>query len=460
MKAPKVLWILMAVLMGLSLTACGENNTTSGNVTGTDVTEKYSGAHILMLNGSSAELDGNALEEYDYTRLISPADAEETFTGTEPSSDAPAYIAHDIIYYPEVEESAFSKEVYDDETEWVTHYTAEGSEDYLFGTLPVLGNELPTEMMHSAQEAYANPVLHITAAGTYILEGTWNGQIWVDLGNDASTDPGAAVTLILNGADITCTAAPALVFYQVYECDNGWKSRETYTGETDLTDAGAKIILADGTENNISGANVYRLLKPTYKTESSTVQKKRWKMDGALYSYMSILIGGETNQTGILNITSTTFEGLDSELHLTMGGGYINIISQDDGINVNEDGVSVFTMNGGRLTIFAGQGAEGDVVDSNGFITVNGGIIAGCTPSVSDNILDSDCGTTVSGNATVINGSDSRDAAGFGDGFGHGGAPMGEMPEGFPGGMPGGDASGRERPVPPQGGQPFAPAQP
>ena len=46
---------------------------------------------------------------------------------------------------------------------------------------------------------------------------------------------------------------------------------------------------------------------------------------------------------------------------------------EDDGINVNEDNVSVFTMNGGTLHIFAGLGAEGDGIDSNGYIVVNGG---------------------------------------------------------------------------------------
>ena len=45
-----------------------------------------------------------------------------------------------------------------------------------------------------------------------------NGQIAVDLGEDAEEDPAAVVTLILNGVDITCTVAPAVIFYSVYEC--------------------------------------------------------------------------------------------------------------------------------------------------------------------------------------------------------------------------------------------------
>ena len=52
--------------------------------------------------------------------------------------------------------------------------------------------------------------------------------------------------------------------------------------------------------------------------------------------------------------------------------------------------------------IFAGQGAEGDVVDSNGYININGGFIAGTSPSVSDDMLDSEDGTYVSDEATVV----------------------------------------------------------
>ena len=58
-------------------------------------------------------------------------------------------------------------------------------------------------------------------------------------------------------------------------------------------------------------------------------------------------------------------------------------------------------MNDGTLHVFAGLGVEGDGIDSNGYIVVNGGTIAGGTPSGSDELLDSDCGNTVNG-ANVI----------------------------------------------------------
>ena len=120
------------------------------------------------------------------------------------------------------------------------------------------------------------------------------------------------MTLILNGAKIDCTVAPGVVFYSVYECDNAWETRKS--------------------DDAVAG--------------TGAAQKKARKTDGAFYSYVSMNVTGGAEGSGVLNITST-FEGLDTELHLTVNGGNINIFSQDDGINVNEDGVSVLTVNGG-----------------------------------------------------------------------------------------------------------------
>ena len=85
-------------------------------------------------------------------------------------------------------------------------------------------------------------------------------------------------------------------------------------------------------------------------------------------------INGESKGTGVLNIVAEN-EGLDSEPHLTINGGTINIQAQNDGINTNEDGVSVTTINGGTLQINAGLGEEGDGIDSNGHLVIKDGNI-------------------------------------------------------------------------------------
>ena len=421
----KSLAVLLAIVLAIGLLAsCTQSSAQPEETTEADVSElqsEYPDAHVLVLNeDGTATLDGEALEEFDYTWHADPSEAHddvknspaEYYTGTEPDTDAAAYIAHDIIYYPELDTDAFVKQTYDDETEWCCYYTAEGYEDYIFSTLPVQqGNSgVPTSMMHSEEDAYANPVIHIRQAGTYIVSGTWNGQILVDLGDedDTLTDPEAKVTLILAGADVTCTVAPALIFDDVYECDNAWEDRDEYGPVVDTANAGANIIVADGTENNFNGATVFRILKTKFKDESVSyagqAQKKSHKMDGAVYSFVSMNIDGEEEGTGVLNVTSS-HEGLDSELHLTINGGQVNIFAQDDGINVNEDGVSVFSINGGSVHILGGLGSEGDGVDSNGYLVINGGEVVASANPASDSGLDSDKGSYIYGGTVLALGS-------------------------------------------------------
>lgn len=247
---------------------------------------------------------------------------------------------------------------------------------------------------HTQEEAEAHTVVNITQPGTYRLSGTLSqGQIRVDLGKDASEDPNAVVTLILSNADITCTVAPAILFLSVYECDNQW-STETAAATVDTSAAGSNLILEDGTVNNVSGSYVAKIYK------DNDEQKKLYKQDGAIYSYMSMNVDGG----GTLNLAAAN-EGLDTELHLTINGGNISILADNDGINTNEDGVSVTTINGGILHIVAGLGAEGDGIDSNGYLVINGGTIISSANPKSDAGLDSDLGSYVNGGTVVALGS-------------------------------------------------------
>ena len=243
---------------------------------------------------------------------------------------------------------------------------------------------------HSAEEAASHTVVTITQPGTYRLSGTLSaGQIAIDLGKDAQEDPEAVVTIILDNANVTCTVAPALIFYNVYECCEA--DEETASAVVDTTAAGANVIIAAGSVNNFNGSHVARIYK-----EGTT--KKLHKYDAAFYSKLTMNIDGDNgDNSGILNIVSDN-EGLDSELHLTINGGTINIESKDDGINTNEDYISVTTINGGNLTVNAGLGAEGDGIDSNGYLTINGGTIwTMANPMTPDGGIDADCAITING---------------------------------------------------------------
>ena len=404
----KILALLLAVTMVIGLTACSVSVKTNSD------------AIQIVLSKDSATIDGQKVEEFDYTWHADPSEAHddvkdcpaEYYTGDEPSTDAAVYIAHDIIYYPELETDGFKLVNYDGEQEYAYYYTCDEYKDFIFATLPAGSGAVPEEMMHSEEEAYDNLVLHITEAGTYEFSGEWHGQILIDLGDKDETfaDEKAKVTIILNGVDVTCDVAPAFMGYSAYECDNTWEDQDSWSSDVDTKDAGINVVVADGSENNFTGANVFRMLKAKLKDEDAKVdvptQKKAHKTDGAFYSYVSMNIDGQKEDTGVLGITSTTYEGLDTELHLTINGGVINIKSQDDGINVNEDHVSVFTMNDGILTIYAGLGTEGDGVDSNGYIVVNGGTLNAIASPYSDNGMDASDGKEINGGTVVVMGSD------------------------------------------------------
>lgn len=318
------------------------------------VSDDYSDATQIILSDDGITVDGEA------------ASTEDT---------AAVYAANDIVYYEEGKDFTYG----------------EGTEDDA----------------HSKEEADEHTVVHITEPGRYVVSGSLSaGQIAVDLGEDAEDDPEAVVTLILNNADISCSVAPAVIFYNVYEC--GSTDEENATKDVDTTAAGANVIIADGTVNNVTGSYVARIYKSVELSEDGTEvvdSKKLHKYDGAFYSKMSMNVNGGTQGTGVLNISAEN-EGLDSELHLTVNGGYINITSGNDGINTNEDGISVTTINGGNLNIVvSGETGEGDGIDSNGWLVINGGTVTASACAISaDAGIDSDMGIHINGGTVIATG--------------------------------------------------------
>lgn len=465
MKKRKLAWLLVLPFL-IGSTACSSKQETT-----VDRSEnEYPDCHVIDLSSVSATCDGNAISEYDYTWHCDPStnhdevgDAPaEYYTGSLPDELPDVYVDHELYYYPELDAAGFELVNYDGENEYAYYYQDGIHDDYIFATLPSLGNSIPTDMMHSEAAANENKVLHITVAGTYILQGNWKGQINIDLGDtdEVFGDASKSVTLVLSGCNIECTVAPGVIFRDVYECDHSWEARENADTNPDLSDAGAVVIIADGTSNTITGYNVFRMLKTKYKDEESEdeikTQKKLRKTDGALYSYMSMVIKGEDENTGVLTVNSG-YEGVDSELHMEVAGGKLMINSQDDGMNVNEDNVSVMKFTGGEVEIYAALGAEGDGVDSNGYVRIEGGLIRVNGIRVPDSSIDSEDGIYYIDGSIVINGTVEKHENGDvfretgnsnnapGD-FRPGENQPGEIPSGeFPGDPPEGE---RPNPIP------------
>lgn len=311
---------------------------------------------LLFVGCSNSDVTSN-----DDFITIALSDNEILVDGKEISKNASkdVYLANDIVYYEEGKDSSYG----------------EGSKSD----------------SHSEEEAKLHSVVHITKAGTYRLKGSLSkGQIAVDLGKYAKKDPNAVVTLLLDNVDITCEVAPAIIFYNVYE------SKST-------TCAGANVELVNDSINNVNGSYVAKIFK-------EGTDKKLHKYDAAFYSKQSMIINGDD---GCLNIVAEN-EGLGSEMHLTINGGCIEIIAQNDGINVNEDDESIFTMNDGILSIDSGYGVEGDGIDSNGSLIINGGtVIAMCSDDTPDGGIDADLGITINGGTVIAfgrNGSINKDS--------------------------------------------------
>ena len=353
----RILRIVLAAMCVVSLlVGCGNQQNAVGSeaVNATKEKKVFEGATVIELSDDTITVDGAVISE---------------------DKESAVYAAKDIVFYL-------------------------AGQDFTYG-------EGTGADEHTQEEADAHTVVHITEPGTYAVSGKLSaGQIAIDLGEDAEEDPEAVVTLILNGVDITCEVAPAVIFYNVYEaCDS---DAENAVKDVDTSAAGANVLIADGTVNNVTGSYVARIYKSVELNEAGTEvvdSKKLHKYDAAFYSKMTMNVNGDEKGTGVLNIYAEN-EGLDSELHLTLNGGNVNITSGNDGINTNEDEVSVTTVNGGTLTIrVSGETGEGDGIDSNGWLVINGGtVIAEACSFSMDAGIDSDMGIHINGGTVLVTG--------------------------------------------------------
>ncbi len=172
----------------------------------------------------------------------------------------------------------------------------------------------------------------ITAARTYSISGTLNdGQIIVD------TDDDEEVTLILNGADITCSDSAPI--YIVNASD-------------------AVIVLADDTENYVTDGDTY------------TFEAGMDEPDAAIFSNDDLVIEGN----GSLTVDANYKNGISTSDDLDINGGTITVTAVNHGIRGKD---SVVILDGSITVTAGGDGiqSDNDQDATKGYVTIEGGTL-------------------------------------------------------------------------------------
>lgn len=234
-------------------------------------------------------------------------------------------------------------------------------------------------------------VVNIKNSGTYEFTGTLtDGQIAIDANKLAGN-----VTIILNNVNITCKNAPAIF---------------VYNSKLDSASNTVTIKVADGSTNIIAGGKIKQSVEG-WEDQSNLlyyVDKghdddgnyyERYKYDGAISSDVSLKFEGN----GTLTVNALAKEGIESKKHITINSGNYIINALDDGINACTDEESVITINDGTILVnVLPEAEEGDGIDSNGSIYINGGkVFAFASEKSQDSGLDSDTGIYVNGGYVV-----------------------------------------------------------
>jgi len=354
MKYSRYVSVCLALLMAASLLAsCGRRGQDGADTQNTE-------------NGSvTVEVGGTVIapSEGDASVTAKPETAPETIPATEPS---------------------------------VGDYTPAGE------TVITLG-EAATVVGEGATAEGA--VVTVTRAGTYLISGAAaDGQIVVDTTDESK------VTLLFNGASLTCSTGPALLV------------KSAPKKVVISTVAGSVSILSDGTGYVVpDGEQVEGEIYPNaciYSCEDLELIG-----DGELCITGNADKGINTKDDlkikgGTLTVTSVGV-GIRANDSLEMSGGTVTVNAGADGVktaNTETEGKGYLTVEGGSLYITA----KGDGLSAATDLTVKGGSLVLTTTDTDGVVLEESSGNPTSGSM----------GGGFG-GMGGGGRPGG------PGGMMG-----------------------
>ena len=292
--------------------------------------------------------------------------------------------------------------------------------------------------------------LTIQGAGTYLVSGSCSdGSIKIKKGT-------TGVTLILSGLDLTSQTTAPIACNKSTEvtlvaaagtvntlADTAANNDETNPENADAENAvlkckdGSQVLLcgtgeltirANGKNGIKSGATTeeegeasltIRDLTLTIEApvndginaeQSLSIESGRLSIaaaDDGIHSDLSLKIGAADSEGPTIDITEC-YEGLEAA-DLLIESGRITVRSTDDCLNAANSDLSDYAFSlvirGGSLDLFT---TEGDGIDSNGDLTISGGVVVVWSKNRADNQpLDADGTITLSGGVVLAGGTSS-----------------------------------------------------
>lgn len=198
---------------------------------------------------------------------------------------------------------------------------------------PVLGTTYAKEENSDEIVIYE----HITKPGEYHFSGKIDGQILIDLPKENND----LVSIVLDNATIENDKGPAILALAPYEID-------------DDADPYVEIVLADKSDNYISGAPYLDIYSEEHKNE------------GAISSDDAIAFRGNGKLT-----VNGKLEGIEAKNRIVFESGEYEINSVDDGLAAD----LLIDIEGGKFNLMAGD----DCIDSNGEVYINNARVYGAT---------------------------------------------------------------------------------
>ena len=281
-------------------------------------------------------------------------------------------------------------------------------------------------------------VININAAGRYEFAGEITGAMMAVNTNGITGN----IDIVLNNASIITDSKKAPAVY-VYNKDKNYTdcivTIKTISGTKNYLEGGKlkKVSLIGSDEldkynsyysgdslTNYTNYSAYygiytndeieNILFATVKADSEDLQDSDpyyfYKASGAVSSDIDLYFEGE----GYLKVTSKNKEGIETKGNLTFSGGTgdYEIYAEDDCLNTTTANNSASTVRNdltinvnSLLASVSADADEGDAIDSNGKLVIDGGTIyAFANPNSGDAGLDSVNGTYINGGTVIATG--------------------------------------------------------